>query len=309
MLANRLEDILYFISIINYGSLNKAAINLNISTITIRRFIKKLEADLDRQLLLSITPDFVMTPFALELIAKFQSEIIEIDKDISQLMDDEASYKSTLKIAIPRFISHMIMPYLIGEFCQSYPNISLEIDYVNPYAYFNNNLLNYDLILSGYAPQNHQFYVTKLGDFYGRLYCNKAYAKKYGTPTTIQELSTVHGRRIVSFTDKPIKIINITNETEFAEIYDSRIVSTTMSSDAYIKTGEYIVFSMQPAYLEYHDDVISILGGRYAAKFEFCLLRNRSSNHSSVAVMQKILVREIARHNLADVSTKRRSRS
>lgn len=296
MIYEYLEDLVYFAAILREANFSQAAKSLGVSQLTLRRFMHKLENKLNHQLIQVGQADFVLTEYASNLMSQLLPLLNMMEGELFNLIQNDLNYQSTLKIALPHFVADMIMPYLLGKFCREYPNIQLEFTYINLLNYFEANLLDYDLMFLGCVPNNSQFYVTKFGKLRSKLYCSQAYVRKYGLPSSLLDLNLEHRLRIVSFMDKPIRITNINDESDSLCIANARINSGTVDALAYIETNELITFSVCNAQLESNPNVVVVLENYYIEEFDFCLLKNRSSNLHAVHLVQNILINLITKN-------------
>lgn len=290
MISEHLEDLVYFAEIVKQDNFSKAAKSLGVSQLTLRRFIQKLEVQLERKLIQTGQTNFVLTEYAYNLMKQLAPQLKAMEQEMFNLIQNDLNYHSTIKIALPHFVADMVMPYLLGKFCCEYPQIQLEFAYINLLNYFEPNLLDYDLMFLGCIPNNSQFYITKFGKLRAKLYCSQRYEDKYGVPSTLEELNTKHRSRLVSFMHKAIKITNLQDESDSLLIANTRLNSGTVAAQAYIETNEFITFSVCHGQLCNIPNVVAVLTDYYVEEFDFCLLKNRSSNLHAVQLVQNILV-------------------
>ncbi|TXJ03380.1 MAG: LysR family transcriptional regulator [Neisseriales bacterium] len=296
MITECLEDLVYFAAIIKEANFSKAAKSLDVSQLTLRRFIQKLEAQLEHRLIQTGQTNFVLTEYAHNLMSQLAPQLKAMEHEMFNLIQNDLNYHSTIKIALPHFVADMIMPHLLGKFCCEYPHIQLEFAYINLLNYFEPNLLDYDLMFLGCIPNNSQFYITKFGKLRAKLYCSRVYADKYGIPHTLEVLNKEHRSRLVSFMHKAIKITNLNDESDSLFIANTRLNSGTVAAQAYIDTNEFITFSVCHGQLGNAPNVIPLLTDYYVEEFDFCLLKNRNSNLHAVQLVQNILVNLVVKN-------------
>ncbi|MCU4677058.1 LysR family transcriptional regulator [Catenovulum sp. 2E275] len=144
MMQTSLDDLLFFVTLVDEGSLTKAAKKLNIAKSKVSRHLAQLEQAVGNPLLMRTTRKQTLTESG-ELLYQASKPHIDalyqVEEDVSSLINEP---KGQLNILLPLEFFNQIMSSLIAEFVRLYPKITL-------------NCAHY----SGPLPQdNHKFDIT-----------------------------------------------------------------------------------------------------------------------------------------------------
>ncbi len=121
-----LTQMKYFIEVCKWKSVTKAAISLHVSQPTITIAMKELEVETGLNLFKRVGKRFVITKeseFLLSKIGAILNSVEQLNNDILDLV----STKNHIKLAIPLQVGSYLIPMILGNFKQQYPEINLEI--------------------------------------------------------------------------------------------------------------------------------------------------------------------------------------
>lgn len=124
-MQTRLDDLLYFVTLVDEGSLSRAAIKLNVPKSRVSRHLVQLEASVGNTLLLRTTRQQKLTESG-ELLYRASKPHIDalsqVEEDVSSLVN---APKGQLNILLPLEFFNQIMSVLMAEFALIYPKIRL----------------------------------------------------------------------------------------------------------------------------------------------------------------------------------------
>ncbi len=122
----KLSQLKYFIGVIDCGSINLAAKNLNVSQPTITSAIKELENELGVELFTRNKQRLIPTDAGMYFYSKVLPAIKEIE-DAAKGAYLRRKRTNIVSIGIPPMIGSFVIPKLTMEFNKSMPDIKLEI--------------------------------------------------------------------------------------------------------------------------------------------------------------------------------------
>ena len=121
-----LTQMKYFIEVCKWKNITKAAISLYVSQPTVTIAMQELETETGLNLFKRIGKKLVITKEGKFLLSK----IGPILNNVEQLNDDIHDFvnaKNHIKLAIPLQVGSYLIPMILGDFKQRYPEIDLEI--------------------------------------------------------------------------------------------------------------------------------------------------------------------------------------
>jgi LysR family nitrogen assimilation transcriptional regulator len=122
-----LKDLKYFRTIAECGSISKAAAHLRVAQPAVSRKILKLEHDLGVQLLRRTSRGVTPTEAGQVLLQRS----IDLERSIDETRREVARYAErptgAFRVAIQSPLSQIMVPELVREYRDKYPNISLEL--------------------------------------------------------------------------------------------------------------------------------------------------------------------------------------
>ena len=122
-----MRDLRNFIKVVQAGSFTKAAEQSFVSQPSLSKSIKRLEEELDVQLLERTTRFIRLTEEGKVVFEQSKKAISAMDEIQLHLNDLRHIHTGTIKIGIPPLISTLFFPTLARTFHQTYPNVQLEL--------------------------------------------------------------------------------------------------------------------------------------------------------------------------------------
>ena len=185
-----LDDIVLFLKIIELGSFRKAANCSRISLSTMSKRISNLEDRLNNKLMIRDSKSVTLTEYGKVINAKFQnlltfSSKIENINNSFKIQNSKIDECITLYLGVN--IAHSLVNPHLNFFLESNPSIKLNIIYqINPGS---SNSIKGNILLTAHFLEVSGYTTRLLRNEHLQFYCSKNYAKIYGVPQNISELS------------------------------------------------------------------------------------------------------------------------
>ncbi|PSW17644.1 LysR family transcriptional regulator [Photobacterium sanctipauli] len=116
-----------FHTIVNEGSITKAARKLEIAPPSVSQALKNLEEQLGLPLFSRTTRRMELTEAGQLLFERTRFSISELNIALESVSDLSKNPSGKVRITVPRFIYQFLLKPIYAEFCQRYPNIQLEV--------------------------------------------------------------------------------------------------------------------------------------------------------------------------------------
>lgn len=120
-----------FLSINEFGSLNKAAKALHISQPTLSRHLISMEKQLGQSLFDRSTKGLALTAYASNLLAEAKTMQASASRLQRIARGKELQLKGRIRLAVNEMFAHYYLPDLLPTFMDLYPEISVEIEVSN----------------------------------------------------------------------------------------------------------------------------------------------------------------------------------
>lgn len=183
----KLDELKIFIAIVETGSFNQAASQLNIAASVVSRSIKRLESGLRTTLFNRTTRKISLTEEGRWLLAKART-ITDTLEDVNiHFKDNKNAPEGELRVdAATPFALHTIAPFL-AEFTSRYPKINVTLE-------SNESIINLierkvDVAIRVGPLENSSLKARKIGNTSRALYASPGYLSQYGIPKTVDDLS------------------------------------------------------------------------------------------------------------------------
>ncbi len=300
-----LRDLLYFVQIVEYTSLNMAAQKLNASRVTLGRFLQQLEADLGQRLVRVDHEGMKLTQAGKSIYNKFKPIADNCYDEMKGFFGQSQEHEGVVKIIAPETYLDFWNGAQLLAFKQKYPGIHLDI-------YFGNALIvpsdpyRFDLVITGGLPSCQNFYINKLSTIRSELFCHEEYANKYGLPTTIDELRR-HQNRMIMIPPASSKRISDGNRSELGNTVvihskqnnktyslepQSNITATGFNASLFINSKSFIAETVihnadAPKYY------VPVLPNYYVKEFNMYLLRSQFATSKVVSLVSNLITENI----------------
>jgi len=190
-----LDDLAVFVRVVDHGGFASAARELGEPTSTVSRAIARLEARSGVRLLHRTTRSVRPTTEGQELYASIAPAVTTLRGAAQALEPSTQKPKGRLRVTAPNDLCSSFLADVIVAFIERYPLVNLDFALTNQQS----NLVGegFDVALRAAARLSDSSLVArKLGDLEQRLYTSPKYAKKYGIPTSLDDL---HRHKCVVF--------------------------------------------------------------------------------------------------------------
>lgn len=180
------DDYIIFYHLIEQGSFSAAARHMSLTKSVVSKRIAKLEQELGVQLLYRTTRTLTLTEAGraffthakavYQAVATAEESIVGLGKNLS----------GHIKISVPTISGELILPQVINEFNQKYPDINIDMDLDNRFVDIVNE--RFDLaIRTGVLPDS-SLIARKLVDANWIICASPQYLAKHGIPKQPQAL-------------------------------------------------------------------------------------------------------------------------
>jgi DNA-binding transcriptional LysR family regulator len=279
-----------FLIIAREGSLTSAAKVLNVSQPTLSRHINALEAELGFDL-------FERTSTGLLLTVKGQLlfEHVERMAECANAFSLEATKQSTtikgdVRISAPEVFAGLMLPKLVLDINEQYPDINVEIQANNKVA----DLLHReaDIAIRTFRPTEVELIVKKLVEGKGRLYCAKNYLH---SGVTVNQ-HTIENVTFINF-DPAFPIANNPHYLNISSNYKLLKTENYLVGWEMVKNGLGIGF-MDERVGDNEASVVRALPHKEPLKFELWLVVHRELRNSpSLKAVFDCIVRHLSSKN------------
>ncbi len=183
-----------FYMVAREGSMNKAAVKLNVSQPSLSLLIGDLEHNLKTQLFERLPTGVRLTAQGERLYA-FAEKMLQQAESFERVFYEKEDHASgEIKIITTPFVgSEWLVPSL-DDFLNKYPDIRIKIMLNSD----NINLTEADVAISTFIPHQPHLIQQPLFDARIKLFASPSYLKKYGTPQTPEDLDNHH---LISYKD------------------------------------------------------------------------------------------------------------
>lgn len=117
----------YFLEVVREGNFSKAAAKLHITQPTISKVVQNIEEELGIPLIYRSSKHVELTDAGKVIVDQVQ-QIVLLFQNLTGDLENVASLKKgVIRIGIPPITSSTVLPRVLGEFSQLYPNIQLKL--------------------------------------------------------------------------------------------------------------------------------------------------------------------------------------
>lgn len=180
-----IDDLYLLCTVIEEGSLQKAAVKLQLPLSTMSRRLSALEARLSVRLLQKQGRELVATEAGDKAYRSLMSGMEQIELSFSQLVSQQTEVAGKLDISMPHNFYKEFVGELIERFLQRYPGVHFDLTLCHQQA---KPETNRDLVLTFDVSNMQDMVARPLFNSYHGIYASKQYLEQHGSPQTIQEL-------------------------------------------------------------------------------------------------------------------------
>ena len=127
-------DLTLFVNVADAGSFNKAAQYAGLSTPALSKRISKLEQDLGVQLIHRTTRRLSLTEAGESLYVHAKNIEGQVSDAVASVSAFSQGLSGSIKISVPTISGELLLAEAIAEFCQQYPNITVDMRLENDFV-------------------------------------------------------------------------------------------------------------------------------------------------------------------------------
>lgn len=199
-----------FLAVYQEKSLSAAARSLGLSQPTLGRHIEHLEASLQVPLFTRSQAGLIPTEAALELVPHAEVMSAAAASMLRTASGTKDQITGTVRITTSEVVGGEILPELIAECSEIYPDISIELALSSRI----DDLLKReaDMAIRMFRPTQSALIARKICDTPIAIYAHKSYLARRGTP---KDLNDLEGHFLIGPDDNPMVLQHL-NDTGFA---------------------------------------------------------------------------------------------
>jgi len=179
-------DLTLFAYVADTGSFSKAALQADLSTPALSKRITKLERSLGVQLIHRTTRRLSLTEAGENLYIHAKSIESQVSDAIASVSAFGQGLNGHIKISVPTISGELLLSEAIADFCQKYPNISVDMRLENNFV----NLVEegLDLVVRTGKLEDSSLIAKPLIQSNWVICCSPSYTDKHGEITSIEAL-------------------------------------------------------------------------------------------------------------------------
>ena len=121
----------YFITIVEHGSMNKAALSLGVSQPTLSRQLLAMENQLGQSLFDRSNQGLTLTIFGKDLLEESQRMQSSAERLHRLAQGHTQTLIGRIRLSVNELIAQYYLPQILPSFMDSFPGLSVEIDVSN----------------------------------------------------------------------------------------------------------------------------------------------------------------------------------
>lgn len=180
------SEILLFVLVAESRSFSKAAAIAGMSTPALSKKISKLEQNLSAQLFHRTTRRITLTEAGETLFKHAKNIHTQVNEAIGAVSNFSEKISGSIKISVPTISGELLLSEVVTKFCEKYPDVHVEMRLENEFADLVSEGL--DLVIRTGDLEDSTLIAKPLLTSHWIVCCSPEYIKKYGTPTTVEEL-------------------------------------------------------------------------------------------------------------------------
>jgi len=198
------NDLILFAQVMAAGSFSRAAERTGLPKSTLSRRIGQLEAKIGERLLQRSTRRLTITDFGERILDHAKRLLEETEAATAMALNRQGTPRGLLRVAMPPDFVELNLTPLLLQYAAAYPEVRLELD-LSP--------RRVDLVAEPYdlavrvasrLPDDRTLVARKLCELSNGLYASPAYLKRYGTPTTPEQLLDHVGLHLIGGTGEAV---------------------------------------------------------------------------------------------------------
>ncbi|KDP87423.1 regulatory protein [Cupriavidus sp. SK-3] len=183
-----LDAYLFFATVVESGSFMNASLKLGIDRSNVSRRIRKLESDVEAQLVRRSTRRMSLTEIGEAFYAQCAVIRAEVERADELLHTFGTSIRGPLRVSCPPAVGRLYLTAMFAEFCNLYPKVSLSVTFKGGAVDLMENDL--DLALRVTNDPGEQCVARALAPIEWMLCANPEYLERHGRPVTPEDLAS-----------------------------------------------------------------------------------------------------------------------
>lgn len=269
-----------FYMIVQEGSLNKAALKLNITQSAVSQSLKKLEEQMGETLIERHRNHFALTPsgqLVYEAGSRIYADLLELEEKIKQ---QQSLTTGTLKLLVLSRIQSRRFDQVLYEFHQHYPRVELQIDVMRSsdiqqlllqkipalgicLAYQPYSKLEYQLMIKQkyglYCGRKHALFLKNIADFHEIqnegfiLFQSNQLNHLYNEHSAIGSHILAHNH-VLATTNNVDEVMRLVKNGIGIGFLPGHIIDATADTDLFYQLPPYPYLDILPIYLVWHSE-------------------------------------------------------
>lgn len=179
-------DLTLFVNVADAGSFNKAAQQAGLSTPALSKRISKLEQDLGAQLIHRTTRRLSLTEAGESLYVHAKNIEGQVSDAIASVSAFSQGLTGTIKMSVPTISGELLLAEAVAEFCQKYPNITVDMRLENDFVDLVGEGL--DLAIRTGKLEDSSLIAKPLIQSNWVVCCSPSYIERHGEVTNLESL-------------------------------------------------------------------------------------------------------------------------
>jgi DNA-binding transcriptional LysR family regulator len=180
------DDLQYFLAVARTGQLSTAARQLRTSHATVSRRIDRLEFSLKVKLFERNPRGYVLTALGQRFIEAAERIEAEADRLAADITSGTTAQRGVVRLSAPEGFANFFFADKIRDFCDSHPNISLELVTIQQIMSLSRK--EADIAVSLDPPKEGPYLTEKLTDYNLNVYGSKSYLAKAASIRSREDL-------------------------------------------------------------------------------------------------------------------------
>lgn len=221
------NQIAFFISVVDAGSISEAARRLNVAKSNLSRALTALEKATGSQLVYRNTRNFHPTEAGLAFYNQCKGPFFDIKTATDNLKQNESALKGRFIITTAVDVAHTVLPAIIADFAKAHPKLHIEL---------RGEDRNVDLIKEGVdlalrmgTLSDSNLKVTKISDTTLILVSTAQYLANFAKIRTVEQLAE---HRMISFSKKFEKSLSLIKKNDRQQKLFTVRVTASLSANS-----------------------------------------------------------------------------
>lgn len=177
------------------GNITNASKSLNMTQSSLSRAIHQFEHQMKAKLFIRTKNGVELTAQGERIFHHASIHIPEHDLFCKHFFENENQVEGDLNIIAYPYIGANLLPYLLQDFLELYPSITIKIhidsDNINP--------INHDVAIGTFLPNLPNLIQKEIIPVHTYFFASKKYLNDYGTPSTPEDLNK---HRLITYKDR-----------------------------------------------------------------------------------------------------------